>query len=286
MQLNDQFWSEGANFGDLNNDGINDIISGPWWWQGPDFKKRHEYLSGHHHLQAKLGPMTTVDVPGFEGTLGNENKYSDNFFVWTYDFNKDGWNDILVVGFPGTGHLVVRESEGQRGPLDAAQDLRPDRQRVADVHRSDWRRQAGAGLHHQGPVRLRPAGLERSGEAVDVPSRSRRTTSTATSRTAWALAMSTATAGSICWRRTAGGNSRRRSPGDPVWTLHAQPLGRRRRADVRLRCQRRRPERRHHRAAAHGFGLAWYEQYREGRRDQVPRAHLHEQGSAATTRTA
>ena len=29
IQLNDQFWSEGANFGDLNNDGKNDLISGP-----------------------------------------------------------------------------------------------------------------------------------------------------------------------------------------------------------------------------------------------------------------
>jgi hypothetical protein len=37
IQLNDQFWSEGANFGDLNKDGVNDIISGPWWWEGPDF---------------------------------------------------------------------------------------------------------------------------------------------------------------------------------------------------------------------------------------------------------
>ena len=29
IQLNDQFWSEGASFVDLNNDGVNDIISGP-----------------------------------------------------------------------------------------------------------------------------------------------------------------------------------------------------------------------------------------------------------------
>jgi hypothetical protein len=45
--------------------------------------------------------MTRVTVPGFEGALGSKNTYSDNFFVWTFDFNKDGWNDILLVGFPG-----------------------------------------------------------------------------------------------------------------------------------------------------------------------------------------
>src|SRR5215211_9260955 len=43
IQLSDQFWSEGASFGDLNNDGTNDVISGPRWWEGPDFKKSHEY---------------------------------------------------------------------------------------------------------------------------------------------------------------------------------------------------------------------------------------------------
>ena len=42
IQLSDQFWSEGATYGDLNNDRVNDIISGPWWWEGPDFKARHE----------------------------------------------------------------------------------------------------------------------------------------------------------------------------------------------------------------------------------------------------
>jgi hypothetical protein len=101
IQLSDQFWSEGANFGDLNNDGDKDVVSGPWWWEGPDFKKRHEYYSPTKTFNLKLGPMTTVKVPGFEGTLGVANRYSDNFFVWVLDFNNDRWNDILVIGFPG-----------------------------------------------------------------------------------------------------------------------------------------------------------------------------------------
>lgn len=100
-QLHDQFWSEGANFGDLNRDGKADLIAGPWWWEGPDFKVRHELYPSTNTFTLKLGPMTSVQVPGFHGTLGNENHYSDNFFVWTRDFNHDGWNDILVVGFPG-----------------------------------------------------------------------------------------------------------------------------------------------------------------------------------------
>src|SRR6201988_203977 len=101
LQLSDQFWSEGANFGDLNNDGVNDIISGPWWWHGPDFKQRQEYYPAPTTFELKLGPMTAVTVPGFEGFLGKENKYSNNFFAWAIDFNKDGWKDILIIGFPG-----------------------------------------------------------------------------------------------------------------------------------------------------------------------------------------
>ena len=101
IQLSDQFWSEGATFGDVNNDGRNDIISGPWWWEGPDFKQRREYYPATATFELKLGPMTTVKVPGFEGTLGRENRYSDNFFAFVYDFNQDQWNDILIIGFPG-----------------------------------------------------------------------------------------------------------------------------------------------------------------------------------------
>ena len=102
VQLTDQFWSEGASFADLNNDGANDIISGPWWWEGPDFKTRHEYYPATKTFSLKLGPMTSVEVPGFEGALGKDNKYSDNFFVFPRDFNNDGWKDLLIIGFPGT----------------------------------------------------------------------------------------------------------------------------------------------------------------------------------------
>src|SRR5688500_5945768 len=42
-ELSNEFWSEGANFGDFNRDGANDIVSGPFWWAGPDFTKKHEY---------------------------------------------------------------------------------------------------------------------------------------------------------------------------------------------------------------------------------------------------
>lgn len=115
LRLSDQFWSEGANFGDLNNDGKNDVISGPWWYEGPDFQKSHEFYPSSTTFDLKLGPLTAVKVPGFEGGLGVANRYSDNFFVWTPDLNRDGWNDILVIGFPGQETSWFENSKGADG---------------------------------------------------------------------------------------------------------------------------------------------------------------------------
>jgi hypothetical protein len=101
QQLTDQFWAEGAAFGDLNHDGVNDIVYGPYWWAGPDFKQRHEFYPAKTTFELALGPMTKIQVPGFQGALGKDNAYSDNFFSYVHDFNGDGWGDVLILGFPG-----------------------------------------------------------------------------------------------------------------------------------------------------------------------------------------
>ena len=101
IQLSDQFWSEGASFGDFNKDGKGDVVSGPYWWEGPDFKKRHEYYPAKQSFKLKKDDGTETTIAGFEGALGKNNTYSDNFFAFTHDFNKDGWDDILIYGFPG-----------------------------------------------------------------------------------------------------------------------------------------------------------------------------------------
>src|SRR5215510_14031971 len=70
VQLHDQFWSEGATYGDFNRDGKQDVVAGPWWWEGPDFKVRHEIYPATETFELKLGPLTSVKVPGFHGALG------------------------------------------------------------------------------------------------------------------------------------------------------------------------------------------------------------------------
>lgn len=101
IQLSDQFWSEGASFADFDGDGIQDIVSGPWWYAGPGFTNRTEIYPPKATFQLPIGPLTTVTVPGFEGALGHKNTYSDNFFAFPRDFDRDGRMDVLVIGFPG-----------------------------------------------------------------------------------------------------------------------------------------------------------------------------------------
>jgi hypothetical protein len=110
-QLSDLFWSEGANIGDFNKDGKMDVVSGPYWWEGPDFKVRHEYYKAAKSW--KLGPLSKIPIGGFEGALGHNNTYSDNFFAFTHDFNKDGWDDILIYGFPGLEAAWYENPQGK-----------------------------------------------------------------------------------------------------------------------------------------------------------------------------
>lgn len=100
QQLSDQFWSEGASFGDFNRDGKMDVVSGPFWYEGPDFKVRHEFMAADRISKSKQNGQD-VTFPGYKGALGNENEYSANFFAFTSDINGDGWTDILILGFPG-----------------------------------------------------------------------------------------------------------------------------------------------------------------------------------------
>lgn len=95
-QLSRYFWAEGACVADVNSDGKMDILSGPYWFEGPDFKESH--IIYPEQKSFKSGEET---IPGFEGELSGKNAYSDNFLSYAHDFNADGRPDYLVIGFPG-----------------------------------------------------------------------------------------------------------------------------------------------------------------------------------------
>src|SRR5688500_13687144 len=72
-QLSNQFWAEGATFGDLNRDGKADLVAGPYWWEGPSLQRRHEYYPATTTFSVTRADGKTETVPGFEGALGEKN---------------------------------------------------------------------------------------------------------------------------------------------------------------------------------------------------------------------
>ncbi len=123
ITLHRQFYCEGASYGDLNRDGVTDVVAGPDWYEGPGYGAQHA-----------IWPRVAFDPHG----------YSDCFFEWVRDFNADGWADILVVGFPGgpaawyekpqssgaawTRHDVIKDPLDNESPafVDVTNDGEPE----------------------------------------------------------------------------------------------------------------------------------------------------------------
>lgn len=69
---------ESAGVFDVNNDGIPDIISGAYWYEGPDFKRKH-----------------------FIGDVPASGEYFDDFSTIPMDVNGDGYTDYITGGWWG-----------------------------------------------------------------------------------------------------------------------------------------------------------------------------------------
>ncbi|CAN5424795.1 hypothetical protein BH11PLA2_BH11PLA2_44080 [soil metagenome] len=92
--IDSKFQSEGCAVADVNKDGHMDVINGEFWYEGPDFKSKHE-----------------MQKPGEYGD--GEKGYSHSFCVWMDDINGDGFPDCIVIDFPGTPCYWLENPKGK-----------------------------------------------------------------------------------------------------------------------------------------------------------------------------
>lgn len=122
--LTDRYYCDGINTGDFNRDGKPDIVAGPYWYEGPAFTTKHEFYPA---VEFPTKPSPT-----------------DSMFSDVWDFNGDGWQDILVLGRvhlhqafwyenpkgadgPWKKHFVFERIKGESPPfLDVDGDGRPE----------------------------------------------------------------------------------------------------------------------------------------------------------------
>lgn len=81
---------ESAGVFDVNNDGVPDIVSGAWWYEGPSFRVKHRI-----------------------GDVAAEGEYYDDFSTIALDVNGDGYPDFVTGGWWGDS---IRWRENPRDP--------------------------------------------------------------------------------------------------------------------------------------------------------------------------
>ncbi|MBL9115951.1 MAG: VCBS repeat-containing protein [Verrucomicrobiaceae bacterium] len=105
LTVNQEFWAEGADAADFDQDGKMDVAAGPFVYWGPDFKERTPYSAPKPDRNK---PVTDEEYgPNFEAFANGPRKaydplgYSDYFLTYAHDFNGDGLSDIVVFSWPG-----------------------------------------------------------------------------------------------------------------------------------------------------------------------------------------
>jgi Domain of Unknown Function (DUF1080)/FG-GAP-like repeat len=77
QRIDDFYFSWGASVADVNRDGILDIVTGPYYYLGPDYTVKREIMIGR--------------------TFAPGSQFSEDMVIHAEDFTGDGWPDLLVA---------------------------------------------------------------------------------------------------------------------------------------------------------------------------------------------
>lgn len=97
-QLSAMFLTEAVASGDFNRDGKPDLVAGPHIYFGPDFVRRTRL-----YPERPAGPAT----------------YQSSMVQFGHDFTGDGWDDVLELGLPGQGAILLVNPQGASRYWDA-----------------------------------------------------------------------------------------------------------------------------------------------------------------------
>lgn len=93
-KITGDFLSEGVAVADLNKDGKLDIVAGYFWFEAPTWK-RHE-----------MAPSRAFDP---------RKEYSESFLNLGMDVNLDGWDDVVIIDFPGKAGFWFENPKNKPG---------------------------------------------------------------------------------------------------------------------------------------------------------------------------
>jgi hypothetical protein len=106
IQIHNRFLAEAVAIGDFDKDGTLDIAAGRRWYKGPFVPGynaatgEHFYRPGHEDL-----PTAGVDIEINTGV-------SDSWAALSYDFNADGYDDIVQIAAPDMGPFEAKTQDG------------------------------------------------------------------------------------------------------------------------------------------------------------------------------